>query len=86
MCIRDRDKVSEADEYLFKIESTQINTMEMLFEAEEREKLALEVEQTMFMQNAAEEQDKTSDIDTETKALLEDPELMIEFLKKKRGI
>ena len=80
------DKVSEADEYLFKIESTQINTMEMLFEAEEREKLALEVEQTMFMQNAAEEQDKTSDIDTETKALLEDPELMIEFLKKKRGI
>lgn len=29
------DRVAEAKEYLFKIESSRINTMEMLFEAEE---------------------------------------------------
>ena len=69
-----------------RFEYAEAKTSRLRMEAEEREKLALEVEQTMFMQNAAEEQDKTSDIDTETKALLEDPELMIEFLKKKRGI
>ena len=39
------DKVAEADEYLFKIEPSQVNTVEMLFEAEEMEKLAAEAEQ-----------------------------------------
>lgn len=83
------DRVAEADEYLFKIESSRINTMEMLFEAEEMEKLASEAEQrneTLLMQNAAEEENGTEEIDTETKALLDDPESMIKLLKKKRGI
>lgn len=83
------DKVAEADEYLFKIESSRINTMEMLFEAEEMEKLTSEAEQrneTMLMQNVAEAENKSDDIDTETKALLDDPETMIKLLKKKRGI
>ena len=81
--------MAEADEYLFKIESSRINTMEMLFEAEEMEKLASEAEQrneTMLMQNTAEEENNSEEIDTETKALLDDPESMIKLLKKKRGI
>lgn len=83
------DRVAEADEYLFKIESSRINTMEMLFEAEEMEKLATEVEQrneTMLMQNNVENENNSEEIDTETKALLDDPESMIKLLKKKRGI
>lgn len=83
------DCVAETDEYLFKIESSRINTMEMLFEAEEMEKLASEEEQrneTMLMQNTAEEENNSEEIDTETKALLDDPESMIKLLKKKRGI
>lgn len=82
------DWVAEADEYLFKVESSRINTIEMLFEAEEMEKLALEAEQRnemMLMQNSVED-DKSEEIDTKTKALLEDPESMIKLLKKKRGI
>ena len=81
--------MAEADEYLFKIESSRINTMEMLFEAEEMEKLASEAEQrneTMLMQNTDEEENNSEEIDTETKALLDDPESMIKLLKKKRGI
>ena len=83
------DRVAEAEEYLFKIESSQVNTMELLFEAEEMEKLTSEVEQrnaTMLQQSAEEDEAEVSDVDTETKALLEDPEEMIKLLKKKRGI
>lgn len=82
------NRVAEADECLIKIESSRINTMEMLFEAEEMERLASEAEQRneiMLMKKAADE-DASSEIDMETKALLEDPESMIKFLKKKRGI
>ena len=83
------DQVSEADKYLFKVESSQINTMEMLFEAEEMEKLASEAEKRnkeMLVQKASENEDKPTGIDAETKALLDDPEAMIKLLKKKRGI
>lgn len=83
------DRVAEADQYLFKMESSRINTMEMLFEAEEMEKLASKAEQcneTMLQQSATEDGTESSDVDTKTKALLEDPEAMIKFLKKKRGI
>ena len=82
-------RVAEADEYLFKIESSRINTMEMLFEAKEMEKLASEAEQrskSMLMQNTAEEENSSEELDTETKALLDDPESIIKLLKKKRGI
>lgn len=83
------DQVAEADENLFKVESSRINTIEMLFEAEAMEKLAIETEQrneTMLRQNSVEEESKSDGIDMATKALLEDPELMIKILKKKRGI
>lgn len=81
------DRVAEADEYLFKIESSRINTIEMLFEAEEMEKSATEAEQRnesmIMLSNDRENKEKT---DAETKALLDDPEAMIKLLKKKRGI
>lgn len=83
------DKIAEADKYLFKIEPSQINTMEMLFDAEEMEKLASEVElrnNNILKQNRTEIADKSNVIDEKTKALLEDPESMIKLLKKKRGI
>ncbi len=83
------DRVAEADEYLFKIESSRINTMEMLFEAEEIEKLASEAEQhneTILIQDIAEEENNSGEIDTEIKSFLDDPESMIKLLKKKRGI
>lgn len=82
------EKVKECEEYLFKIESSRVNTMEMLFEAEEIERLASEAEQKneeMLQQNNGDENTDT-DIDEETKALLDDPEGMIKMLKKKRGI
>ena len=83
------DKVAEADDYLFKIEPSQVNTMEMLFEAEEMEKLTVEAEQrneNLLMQQNMDDLEETSDLDEETKALLADPESLIKLLKKKRGI
>ena len=82
------EKVKECEEYLFKIESSRVNTMEILFEAEEMERLASEAEQKndeMLQQNNGDENTE-SDIDEETKALLDDLEGMIKMLKKKRGI
>lgn len=82
------EKVKECEEYLFKIESSRVNTMEILFEAQEMERLASEAEQKndeMLQQNNGDENTET-DIDEETKALLDDPEGMIKMLKKKRGI
>ena len=82
------EKNKECEEYLFKIESSRVNTMEILFEAEEMERLASEAEQKndeMLQQNNGDENTE-SDIDEETKALLDDPEGMIKMLKKKRGI
>lgn len=82
------EKNKECEEYLFKIESSRVNTMEILFEAEEMERLASEAEQKndeMLQQNNGDENTE-SHIDEETKALLDDPEGMIKMLKKKRGI
>lgn len=82
------EKVKECEEYLFKIESSRVNTMEILFEAEEMERLASEAEQKndeMLQQSNGDEKTE-NDIDEETKALLDDPEGMIKMLKKKRGI
>lgn len=82
------EKVKECEEYLFKIESSRVNTMEILFEAEEMERLASEAEQKndeMLQHNNTDENTDT-DIDEETKALLDDPEDIIKMLKKKRGI
>lgn len=82
------EKVKECEEYLFKIESSRVNSMEILFEAEEMERLASEAEQKndeMLQQNSGDENTQ-NEIDEETKALLDDPEGMIKMLKKKRGI
>lgn len=82
-------RVADAEERLFRIESSRINTMEMLFEAEEMEKLASETEQrneSMIMQDAIGLEKNSEEIDTQTKALLDDPEAVIKLLKKKRGI
>lgn len=82
------DRVKECEEYLFKIESSRINTMEILFEAEEMERLATEVEKKNdeMLQQSNLNDNAASDIDEETKAMLEDPEDIIKMLKKKRGI
>ncbi len=82
------EKVKECEEYLFKIESSRFNTIEVLFEAEEMERLASEAEKKndeMLQQNDSDENEENT-IDEETKALLDDPEGMIKMLKKKRGI
>lgn len=81
------DKVKECEEYLFNVESSRVNTMEMLFEAEEMERLALEAESRnseIIQQNS--DEDQQIGIDEETKELLNDPESMIKMLKKKRGL
>lgn len=82
------EKVKECEEYLFKIESSRVNTMEILFEAEEMERLASEAEKRNdeLLQQSNGNEDAENDIDEETKALLDDPESMIKMLKKKRGI
>ena len=81
------DKVAEADEYLFTIESSRVNTMEILFEAEEMERMAYETEQNneRILKQEAQNND-LSEMDPEMKALLKDPESVIKLLKKKRGI
>lgn len=82
------EKIKECEEYLFKIESSRVNTMEILFEAEEMERLVSEAEQKndeMLKQSSGDENTE-NEIDEETKALLDDPEGMIKMLKKKRGI
>lgn len=81
------DRVAEAESNLFNIESSRINTLEILFEAEEMEKLASETEQrnaTMILQTSSED-NAMLEIDTETKAMLKDPELMIKHLKAKQN-
>lgn len=82
------EKVKECEEYLFKIESSRVNTMEILFEAEEMERLASEAEKRNgeLLQQSNGDENAGNDIDEETKALLDDPESMIKMLKKKRGI
>lgn len=81
-------RVKECEEYLFKIESSKVNTMEILFEAEEMERLASEAEKKNdeMLQQSNPNDNADNDIDEETKALLEEPEDMIKMLKKKRGI
>lgn len=82
------EQVKECEEYLFKIESSRVNTMEILFEAEEMERLASEAEQKNdeMLQQSKGDENEENEIDEETKALLDDPEGMIKMLKKKRGI
>ena len=82
------EKVKECEECLFKIESSKINTMEILFEAEEIEKISSQAEEKYNDMLKQGEKDSIEEIviDKETKALLNNPEDIIKMLKKKRGI
>lgn len=81
-------RVKECEEYLFSIESSRVNMMEILFEAEEMEHLASEAEQKNdeMIQQSSNDENTESAINEEIIALLDDPESMIKMLKKKRGI
>lgn len=83
------DRVKDCEEYLFKVSSSKINTMEILFEAEEMERLASETEiknSEILQQNLSKEENRQIGINEETKELLNDPESIIKMLKKKRGL
>ena len=82
-------RVIEADEYLFRIEPTKVNTLEMLFEAEELERIAFETEkknEELLEKNDSISSNDKEIVTAETKAMLNDPEKMIKQLKKERGI
>lgn len=68
------------------IESFKANTVEMLFEAEEMAQLAArtEEEHNLFLANHQEEEIK--EYDSEIKDYLDDPEMMIKLLKKKKNL
>lgn len=80
--------VAEADESLFKIESSTINSIELLLEADDIMKKAIENE----MRNEAMIKDEpysvkeNNKLDSEVIELLNDPEAMIKRLKKEQGI
>lgn len=69
------------------IESFKANTVEMLFEAEEMAQLATrtEEEHNLFLINHQEEQE-IKEYDSEIKDYLDDPEMMIKLLKKKKNL
>lgn len=68
------------------IESFKANTVEMLFEAEEMAQLAArtEEEHNLFLANQQEKEIK--EYDSEIKDYLDDPEMMIKLLKKKKNL
>ena len=80
--------VAEADELLFQIESSTINTVELLLEADKQMEKAIENE----LRNEAIVEDKPLSLekddilDSELVALLNDPEAIIKRLKKERGV
>lgn len=86
--------VSSICEDLSFIKSFKANTMEMLFEAEEMARLEanIEEEDVLLSLTYQEEPNKRFDTeseaesDTEIKAFLNDPEMMIKMLKQKKGI
>lgn len=68
------------------IESFKANTVEMLFEAEEMEKLAIKAEEDNRIALEKHVEIKDCIADEVTKDLLDDPEKMIKLLKLRRGI
>lgn len=69
------------------IKSFKANTMEMLFEAEEMEQLCIktEKENEAFIEKQS-NNNSSKEIDFDVKEYLNDPELMIKILKKRKGI
>lgn len=84
--MRYADWVSETDEYMFKIETARINVMEMLFAAEEIEKMSIEAEQINNIEAISDNGEQAFEIDEKTLKMLDDPVAMIKLLKKERGI
>jgi hypothetical protein len=83
------DLMEEVEESLSFIKSNRVNTYEMLFEAEEalRQAEASEAENAKMKQLTLEDfQNEYYTEDEEAKSLLDDPESMIKYLKKRRGL
>ncbi len=77
-------EVEEALEALKEVKSSKVNTLEMLFEAEELEKINQDIEER-YIQTHSEEYH--SEIDTNFMNMVNnDPEAMIKLLKARKGI
>ena len=83
------DILGDVEESLAFIKSNRVNTYEMLFEADEMMRQAEETEAEnarIAMELFDEKPTNVCEKDTEAEALLDDPEEMINLLKKRRGI
>lgn len=81
--------VKESISELSFIESFKANTMEMLFEAEEMEQLAIKTEEendVIIEKESMNNSVNNEESDSEMKEYLDDPELMIKMLKQRKGI
>lgn len=80
--------LEEVDESLSFIKSNRVNTYELLFEANEMISQAEKVEAENYRHVRAEKQEHREDyaLDEEAKRLLENPEVIIKLLKKRRGL
>lgn len=80
------DKIAEIDENLFKIESKKVNTLELLFDANDYELAQSQIEHLNY-ENTYENYDFDIEInEEELKSLLDDPESVIKLLKEMRDI
>lgn len=80
------EELEEAESTLFAIKSNKVNTMEMLFDAEEMEKLSEKTEkenEELVKRTSELESPKESSVTSE---MLNDPEAVIKLLKRKRGL
>lgn len=78
------EEVQECEERMFRIESNRINTMEMLFDAEEVERLSYKQEsenEAIVMQHEFEEVDDSTE---DLMKYIDDPEMIVKLLKSKR--
>ena len=81
--------IQDVEEGLAFIKSTRVNSFEILFEAEEAMQQAEEAEKEnlrMVENKYADQQKSKVIINEETENLLDDPEELIKFLKRKRGL
>lgn len=78
--------LEEVEDSLSFIKSNRVNTYEMLFEADEMMRQAEAENERLAQQVAWENPVMLSNTDVEAESLLDDPEEMIKFLKKRRGI
>ena len=80
--------IKDIQKQLSFIKSSKINTMEMLFEAEELEQIARDNEEKndLIIANSANSINSGLDDNSDIKSYLGDPEKMIKILKKRKGI